>query len=185
MIIINILYVRKLKKIFYNKFYLIIFIFISACATGQSLINQNNIYIGMNKNQLRNVFLTSYLSEDPFLSDSFNRFYSNQNKEILAGSSKSVFFVFKNVTKPLKCGFLLCDYGNGTLESYHFNFNQAENSIIQSNKKNTSIVKNNTNTTTDPMKGDALQQLLELSRDFKSGKISEQEFESKKAEILK
>lgn len=185
MIIINILYVRKLKKIFYNKFYLIIFIFISACATGQSLINQNNIYIGMNKNQLRNVFLTSYLSEDPFLNDSFNRFYSNQNKEILAGSSQSVFFVFKNVTKPFKCGFLLCDYGNGTLESYHFNFNQAENSIIQSNTKNTSIVKNNTNTTTDPMKGDALQQLLELSRDFKSGKISEQEFESKKAEILK
>ena len=139
----------------------------------------------MNKNQLRNVFLTSYLSEDPFLNDSFNRFYSNQNKEILAGSSQSVFFVFKNVTKPFKCGFLLCDYGNGTLESYHFNFNQAENSIIQSNTKNTSIVKNNTNTTTDPMKGDALQQLLELSRDFKSGKISEQEFESKKAEILK
>jgi hypothetical protein len=176
---------KKLKKIFYDRFYLIFFIFISACATGQSLISQNNIYIGMNKNQLRNVFLTSYLSEDPFLNDSFNRFYSNQNKEILAGSSQSVFFVFKNVTKPLKCGFLLCDYGNGTLESYHFNYNQAVDSIIQSNQKNTSTVKNNTKTTTDPIKGDTLQQLLELSRDFKSGKISKQEFESKKAEILK
>lgn len=139
----------------------------------------------MNKDQLRNVFFKSYLSEDPFIDDSFKRYYSNQNKEILAGSSQSIFFVFKNVTKPSKCGFLSCDYGNGTLESYHFNFNQAENSIIQSNTKNTSIVKNNTNTTTDPIKGDALQQLLELSRDFKSGKISEQEFESKKAEILK
>jgi hypothetical protein len=91
----------------------------------------------------------------------------------------------KNVTKPFKCGFLLCDYGNGTLESYHFNYNQAVDSIIQSNQKNTSTVKNNTKTTTDPIKGDTLQQLLELSRDFKSGKISKQEFESKKAEILK
>ena len=77
---------------------------------------------------------------------SFNRFYSNENKEILGGSSQSVFFVFKNVTKPFKCGFLLCDYGNGTLESYHFNYNQAVDSIIQSNQKNTSTVKNNTKT---------------------------------------
>jgi hypothetical protein len=176
---------KKLKKIFYDRFYLIFFIFISACATGQSLISQNNIYIGMNKNQLRNVFWTSSLSEDPFLNNSFKKYYSNQNKEILAGSSQSVFFVFKNVTKPFKCGFLLCDYGNGTLESYHFNYNQAVDSIIQSNQKNTSTVKNNTKTTTDPIKGDTLQQLLELSRDFKSGKISKQEFESKKAEILK
>ena len=94
MININILYVRKLKKIFYNKFYLIIFIFISACATGQSLISQNNIYIGMNKNQLKNVFWTFSLSEDPFLNNSFKKYYSNQNKEILAGSSQSVFFCF-------------------------------------------------------------------------------------------
>lgn len=139
----------------------------------------------MNKDQLRNVFFKSYLSEDPFIDGSFKRYYSNQNKEILAGSSQSIFFVFKNVTKPSKCGFLSCDYGNGTLESYHFNYNQAVDSIFRSNQRNTSTVKNNTKTTTDPIKGDALQQLLKLSRDFKSGKISEQEFESKKAEILK
>ena len=108
-----------------------------------------------------------------------------KTKKSQQGLPKAYFLFFKNVTKPFKCGFLLCDYGNGTLESYHFNYNQAVDSIIQSNQKNTSTVKNNTKTTTDPIKGDTLQQLLELSRDFKSGKISEQEYESKKAEILK
>jgi hypothetical protein len=92
---------KKLKKIFYDRFYLFFFIFISACATGQSLISQNNIYIGMNKNQLRNVFWTSSLSEDPFLNNSFKKYYSNQNKEILAGSSQSVFFVFKKCNKAI------------------------------------------------------------------------------------
>jgi len=176
---------KKLKKIFYDRLYLIVFIFISACATGHQILNENSIYIGMNKDQLRDVFFKSYLSEDPFLKDGFRRHYSNQNKEIIAGSSQTIFFAFKNVTKPLNCGYIICDYGNGTLESYHFNYNQAVDRIFQSNQKNTSTVKNNTKTTTDPIKGDALQELLELSRNFKSGKISEQEFESKKAEILK
>ena len=70
-----------------------------------------------------------------------------KNKEILAGSSKSMYFVFKDVTRPVRCSFWMgCNAGNGKLESYHFSLSDANNAVYKHNKKEKTWEKHDHNT---------------------------------------
>jgi hypothetical protein len=69
---------RILSKIFV----LFTLTFLYGCASGVSIINNNEIYVGMSKSQLRNVHLKTYMGDDPFISGSFSNFDFTKNNEI-------------------------------------------------------------------------------------------------------
>ena len=58
----------------YQKIKFVIFLLLTGCATGETLINQGEIYQGMSKNSLRDRMLTTYPGDDPFLYGSFSNF---------------------------------------------------------------------------------------------------------------
>ena len=120
-------------------FILITYFLVVSCATGSQLVRDNRIYIGMSKQELLSLYYGAAffsVNEDPFLHGSYRRHVSSKNKEILAGSSKSMYFVFKDVTIPVRCTFWMgCKAGNGNLESYHFSLAEATNAAFEINKK--------------------------------------------------
>ena len=170
---------------------LIAYFFTISCATGSQMVRDNRIYIGMSKQELLSLYYGAAffsVNEDPFLYGSYRKHISSKNKEILAGSSKSMYFVFKDVTIPVRCTFWMgCNPGNGKLESYHFSMNDANNAAYEYNKKEkTSFI--NKKKTIQPKKSletNELSRLIKLSKDYQDGKISEAEFEKRKGEILK
>jgi hypothetical protein len=170
---------RILSKIFV----LFTLTFLYGCASGVSIINNNEIYVGMSKSQLRNVHLKTYMGDDPFISGSFSNFDFTKKNEIISGANKKVFFVFENVDKPIKCGFL-CDYGNGKLKSWHYSYIEAKNSLTkdikQIQKQPKLILSSNDNSNENYIK-----LLNNLIKDFENGIITEEEFNKKKSEILK
>ena len=173
------------QQIFLNKLYkkilLLPFVFfLVSCATGSQIISSGDILIGMTKQELRNQLFISYPSEDPFMSGSTSKMFYKQNKEIISGSSQTVFYVFRNVTKPVKAGWVITDNGNGQLEKWFYSYIDAKNFI---EKKEKTIIKTTKKTITKDK--DVVDNLNKLVEEYKAGKISKEEFASKKAEILK
>ena len=72
------------------------------CSTTQSIISDGKLYSGMSKESLRNALLDVYPSEDPFIYGSFSEYNTYKKKEIISGSDKKLFYVFKNVNKSIK-----------------------------------------------------------------------------------
>ena len=105
------------------------------CATGSDLVNSGSIYKGMSKIKAQQILYGAYPGDDPFLPDGGEQYYPDLKKEILWGYSNNIYYVFKNVTKPQSCGVLLCNYGNGTLESWHYNITAAVDSLKPKTKK--------------------------------------------------
>ena len=172
--------------IFLKKFFSLIFIliFFYGCATGTSVVTSGEVYRNMSKNDLRNVLFKVYPGDDPFISGSFSKYDSSKKKEIVAGESRKVYYVFKNVSKPIKCGLVYCNYGNGKLESWHFNYSDALASLTEKKqqiKKQPKLVTKSI----DSSDNSYVEKLDKLIEDFENGKITEEEFNSKKAEILK
>ena len=170
---------------------LILYFFVVSCATGSQMLSDNRIYIGMSKQELLSLYYGAAffsVTEDPFLYGSFRKYVSSKNKEIIAGSSKSMYFVFEDVTIPVKCTFWMgCNAGNGKLESYHFSLSDADNAAYEYNKKEKTsfITKKKTVAPKKSLQTNELSRLIKLSKDYQDGKISEAEFEKRKAEILK
>ena len=170
---------------------LILYFFVVSCATGSQMLSDNRIYIGMSKQELLSLYYGAAffsVTEDPFLYGSFRKYVSSKNKEIIAGSSKSMYFVFEDVTIPVKCTFWMgCNAGNGKLESYHFSLSDADNAAYEYNKKEKTsfITKKKTVAPKKSLETNELSRLIKLSKDYQDGKISEAEFEKRKAEILK
>ena len=170
---------------------LILYFFVVSCATGSQMVSDNRIYIGMSKQELLSLYYGAAffsVSEDPFLYGSYRKHVSSKNKEIIAGSSKSMYFVFKDVTIPVRCTFWMgCSPGNGKLESYHFSLSDADNAAYEYNKKEKTsfITKKKTVAPKKSLETNELSRLIKLSKDYQDGKISEAEFEKRKAEILK
>ena len=156
---------------------------LTGCVTGSSIISEGNIYSGMSKGELRTKLLRTYMGDDPFISCSFSNFDFTKKNEIISGANKKVFFVFENVDKPIKCGFL-CDYGNGKLKSWHYSYIEAKNSLTkdikQIQKQPKLILSSNDNSNENYIK-----LLNNLIKDFENGIITEEEFNKKKSEILK
>jgi len=117
-----------MKKITFFAFILLI---LGACASNQSIIQSGKIYSGMSKNQARSIFMGASSGDDPFLKTGVKNFYPEKNIEIIAGSNKQLFLIFGNVTIPC------CDYGaygNGSLLSYHWNYQSALNEVFPKNE---------------------------------------------------
>ena len=165
----------------YRKILILLFTFLlAACATGSQIITSGDVRSGMSKQALRSALDMTYPSEDPFLDSGISKMFYKENKEIIYGSAQTVFYVFRNVTKPLKCGVWTCDYGNGYLEKWFYSYSNAKNYIITKELPKVKITKKII--TKDK---DIVDNLNKLIEDYKSGKISKEEFASKKAEILK
>lgn len=164
-------------------FLIIISILTFGCATTDSLISEGKVYSGMSKTSLRNLLLDVYPNEDPFIYGSFSEFDYSNNIEIISGSNRNVFYVFKDVKTPVKCGLIICKYGDGKLLSWHYSINSARTALTDNNKFEDSqqpkISKVSSSNNQDHV--DALNKLIE---DFQSGKISQTEFNKKKSEIL-
>jgi len=172
------------KKNAYKTKVLILFFVVSSCATGVELIEKGNIKVGMSKQQLRDVLFYAYTGDDPFLGASHSEIFYQYKKEIIYGSSKNIFYVFRNVTSQMKCGTWACDYGNGYLENWFYSLNNARNYIQkkESFKPKIEVVKESKKTSTQD--DDTMDQLNKIVEDYKSGKITEEEFNKKKKEIL-
>ena len=160
----------------YRKILALSFIFfLTACATGSQIISSGDVRVGISKSELQSLLFKSYPSEDPFIPGGDSNMFYKENKEIINGSAKTVFYVFRNVTKPVKCGWALCDNGNGYLEKWFYSYYDAKEYIT---KKELPKVKTKKKIVTkDKDVVDALNKLIE---DYKSGKISKEEFSSKK-----
>ena len=164
----------------YRKILILLFTFLlAACATSSQLISSGDVRSGMSKAELQSVLFMTYPSEDPFINTGISKMFYKENKEIIYGSAQTVFYVFRNVTKPIKCGWI-CDYGNGYLEKWFYSYSDAANYIT---KKKTPKVKAKKKIIKKDK--DVVDNLNKLIEEYQYGKISKEEFASKKAEILK
>lgn len=169
------------KSYFLN--FLLIFL-IYGCASTESLISDGQVYKGMSKTSLRNLLLDVYPSEDPFVYGSFSEYNSSKKKEIISGSNKNIFYVFKDVNKPMNCGLILCKSGDGKLVSWHNNLSQAR-AFLLNDDKDIKQDQPEIKTISTSNNRDHVDILNELIEDLESGKITQSEFNQKKAELLK
>jgi hypothetical protein len=158
-------------------------LFLVACATGSELISQGEVRKGMSKSQLRSALNMSYPSDDPFVGGSFSKLFSTLNKEIIYGSGKKQFYVFRNVSVPAKCGFWSCEYGNGYLENWFYSYQSAVD-FIKNKKQSEAKVKEKKPLVIKKVEVSTMKQLNKLVEDYKSGKITEEEFNLGKKKIL-
>ena len=162
---------------------------LNSCTTGQELISSGEIQKGLNKQDMRSKFLSSTLSEDPFLPEGGRLYFSDTKTEIVYPTSKSYFYVFTNVIKPIKCGNWACDLGNGYFDSWHVSITAARKYIdenygikkkIVAKKKNTKLPK-----ITKPNSSEIIEKLQKLINNFENGNITREEFNKQKKELLK
>ena len=101
-----------------NSFLILTFIILTSCATGSSLVDKNIIKPGMTKLDLNFVLAYRTFWDQVSIPTAYREYFPSQKKEILAPDKKNkdVYYVFKNVYRPVKCGWILCDEGDGTLD---------------------------------------------------------------------
>ena len=164
-------------------------IFLSGCfSSGEKLVNSNKIKPGMTKIDVEWVLASRALIHQAALPAGYREYFSDLKKEILSDERKKVYYVYKNVYTPVKCGILMCKLGDGILEKTFFNYDEARKFIkgdetIKVEPKTTVTIENNGQTNeVETVDIDKLQTLI---KDFESGKITEEEFNNKKSEIIK
>ena len=171
--------------------YILIFLgllFLYSCTTGQELISSGKIKKGLSKQDMRSKFMSSSLSEDPFLPEGGRLYFSETKTEIVYPSSKSYFYVFTNVFRPMKCGNWMCDLGNGYYDSWHVSIPAARKYIEETygNKKKISTKKQKKKLPkiSQPKSSDKIDKLQELINKYENGNISREEFNKQKKELL-
>ena len=83
-------------------FFILILFFIIGCATGSQIVSSGKVYKGQTKSQLRDKLLNSYPGDDPFVSGSFNLYYPETREEIIWGTSRNQFYLFKSPKNLLR-----------------------------------------------------------------------------------
>ena len=165
-----------------------IFIFLSGCSSGTKVVNSNKIKPGMSKDKVNLVLYVNAMMDQITIPQSYREYFSSEKKEILGDDKGKVYYVFKNVYTPVKCGILLCTPGDGILEKTFFSYSEARKFLkgkeaIKVQPKTTVSIENNGQTneveTTD------IDKLQTLIKDFESGKITEEEYNNKKSKIIK
>ena len=125
---------------------------------------------------------------DETLNESGGKNFSDLKKEILSDERKKVYYVYKNVYTPVKCGILMCKLGDGILEKTFFKYDEARTFIkgdetIKVEPKNTVTIENNGQTNeVETVDIDKLQHFIKA---FESGKITDEDFNNKNSEIIK
>ena len=110
-----------------NLFIILLLFFVVSCSTGSQIVSSGQVYSGQGKSQLRDKLMSSYPGDDPFITGSFNLYYPETREEIIWGSSRNQFYLFKNVSKPVSCGAFVCKYGNGNLVKWYSSLQSAKN----------------------------------------------------------
>ena len=163
-------------------------LFLFSCTTGEKLISSGKIQKGLSKQDMRGKFMSSTLSEDPFLPEGGRLYFSSTKTEIVYPSSKSYFYVFTNVFKPMKCGNWACDLGNGYYDSWHVSIAAARKYIDETYGKKKKVVQKKKKKAlpkiTQPKTTEKIDKLQVLIKNFESGIISREEFNKKKKELL-
>ena len=171
-----------------NILLIILLLFIFSCTTGEKLISSGKIQKGLSKKDMRGKFMSSTLSEDPFLPEGGRLYFSNTKTEIVYPSSKSYFYVFTNVFKPMKCGNWACDLGNGYYDSWHVSIPAARKYIDETygNKKKILIKKKNEELPkiSQPKSSKKIDKLQVLINKFENGNLSREEFNRQKQKLL-
>ena len=174
----------KLKVIF-----LFIFtILVASCSTGTKVVNSDKIKPGMTKIDVEFVLSFTAINYQAGIPTGYREYFSNLKKEILADEKKQVYYVYKSVFTPVTCGFLLCNLGDGILEKTFFDYSDARNFVkgkedIKIEPKSTITIESNGQL--DEVDSADIVKLQSLIKDFESEKITEEEFNKKKLEIIK
>ena len=111
-----------------------------SCATGEKLVAKGKIKPNLSKQGLQDALLISYPGDDPFISGGGSEFYPDKNTEIIWGEKGNLFYVFKDVSKTVTCGRIICRAGNGTLVSWHNSLIEARASLVSKSNDNKSEV---------------------------------------------
>ena len=174
-----------------KKYFIGLLFLLSACASGSSLVEKNVIKPGMSKLDLNFVLAYRSFWDQVAVPLAYREYFVEQKKEILAPDKKNkdIYYVFKNVYKPMTCGWLLCNEGDGTLEKTFTNYTKAVKFVTGENKepKKTISIKQDGKIEEIPSTNSnksVVNDLAKLIEDYKSGKISKSEFETKKKQIL-
>tara|TARA_Y100001970_G_scaffold170738_1_gene208683 strand:+ start:102 stop:620 length:519 start_codon:yes stop_codon:yes gene_type:complete len=164
--------------------FLFIAVMISSCVTGSQIVSGNKIYKGMSKLQFSNQFLFASIGEHPMLNenDSSSRYFSKTRSEIIWANDSNLFYVFKNVSTPVKCGFWMCNYGNGNFDSYFYTYKDAVDYLDP--QKTTKEIEQKPLVVTSSLEIEKVNKLEELIEEFESGNIDQEEFNRKKKEII-
>ncbi|MDC0408053.1 DMAP1-binding domain-containing protein [Candidatus Pelagibacter sp.] len=181
---------RLLKMVQFSKVISIFtfFIFLSGCSSGTKVVNSNKIKPGMSKDKVNLVLYVNAMMDQITIPQSYREYFSSEKKEILGDDKGKVYYVFKNVYTPVKCGILLCTAGDGILEKTFFSYSDARKfvkgqEIIKIEPKTTVSIENNGQI--NEVETADIDKLQTLIKDFESGKITEEEFNNKKSEIIK
>jgi len=168
-----------------------ILLFLSSCATGSTLVEKNIIKPGMTKGDLDFVLAYRSFLDQVNIPTGYREYFSNERKEILAPdkADKDIYYVFRNVYQPVKCGWLMCNSGDGILDKTFSNYSDAVNYVtgVKKKPKQTITIEENGQVAEIPVnskKGTVFSDLSGLIESFKSGKISREEFEERKKQIL-
>ena len=108
---------------------LLVFTSINSNATSYAdLINQEKIFVGMSKVQLREVTRSLSQMDEPFLPTRLeNRdYFPEKQMEILTGKNRNFFFVFSNVAEKVEKYY---SPGNGQLHSFHWDIGSAMSAL--------------------------------------------------------
>ena len=99
------------------------------CSSPSQLLSQGMIYPGMSKSNFREVMLFNLdVNDDAFLSGCVREYVSDTRHEIISSSSRSMFYVFKQVTDPAPIN--NCDkIGNGIFVDSFNSYTAAKKSI--------------------------------------------------------
>jgi len=162
--------------------------FLSGCSSGTKVVNSNKIKPGMSKDKVNLVLYVNAMMDQITIPQSYREYFNSEKKEILGDDKGKVYYVFKNVYTPVKCGILLCIAGDGILEKTFFNYSDARKFIkgdetIKIEPKTTVTIENNGQS--NEVEAADINKLQTLIKDFESGKITEEEFINKKSEIIK
>ena len=162
--------------------------FLSACSSGTKVVNSNKIKPGMSKDKVNLVLYVNAMMDQITIPQSYREYFSSEKKEILGDDKGKVYYVFKNVYTPIKCGILICTTGDGILEKTFFSYSEARKFVkgqetIKVEPKTTVSIENNGQT--NEVETADIDKLQTLIKDFESGKITEEEFNNKKSEIIK
>ncbi len=148
----------------------------------------------MSKLDINWILYTKAFWHQILIPTAYREYFSNKKKEILANDSKNkdIYYVFKNVYQPVKCGWVLCKEGDGILDKTFSNYSEAVKYVTdkyKKPKKSLTIIENNKiqkiNFAADGGEESIVNDLSKLIEDYKSGKITKEEFNRQKAEILK
>ena len=169
-------------------FLFIFTILVASCSTGTKVVNSDKIKPGMTKIDVEFVLSFTAINYQAGIPTGYREYFSNLKKEILADEKKQVYYVYKNVFTPVTCGFLLCNLGDGILEKTFFDYSDARNFIkgkedIKIEPKSTITIESNGQL--DELDSKDIVNLQSLIKDFESEKITEEEFNKRKLEIIK